>query len=489
MALFDQHVTFEQAASFFRAGDIEKAESICRQLLKRNKRDVNALQLRGSIAMSRRDYDEAARDFSRCLALRPREARFHYLAGKVAALRGTYVDALRRLDKALALEPENDAAAEWKALVLQWDGRYEQARAVLEPFVSAGRESPRMAESQARVEIHDKRYRQAVDIAQRHLARDDLATDARHRLGHVAGDAYERLGEYDRSFEAHTDANRAVAIPFDAAEYTRFVDRLLEVFSADRVADLCRHGNSSQLPVFIAGMPRSGTTLVEQIIDAHPHAHGAGELHDIEAMVARLQVELHSTEPYPDCAADLEPDDVARLGGRYLDRLRKLARSAKRVVNKSLENYRNLGLIAVLFPAAPIIHCRRDARDTCISCYMSGILPQPHPYISNLRDLGFAYRQHERLMEHWKSVLARPMLEVVYEALVEDLEGESRRIIEFCGLDWDERCLRFYASGRTVRTASYDQVRQPIYRSSVGRHKRFERHLGPLMEGLSATPT
>ncbi|MHC4770160.1 MAG: sulfotransferase family protein, partial [Planctomycetota bacterium] len=138
--------------------------------------------------------------------------------------------------------------------------------------------------------------------------------------------------------------------------------------------------------------------------------------------------------------------------------------------------------------AAPIIHCVRDPRDTCVSCFMSSILPGPHPYISDLSDLGFAYRQYERLMVHWKHVIPQPILEVGYEGLVDDLEAGSRRIIEFVGLDWHDACLRFHASGRIVRTASYDQVRRPIYRSSIGRYKRFERHLRPLLDALAADP-
>ena len=236
--------------------------------------------------------------------------------------------------------------------------------------------------------------------------------------------------------------------------------------------------------MFIAGMPRSGTTLVEQIIDAHPTAHGAGEIREIEDTAANLQLVLDSSEPWPRSASDLEPKDITRYAGGYLDSARRSARNAKRFVNKSLENYRTLGLIAVLFPRATIIHCHRDPRDTCISCYMSGILPRPHPYICDLGDLGFAYRQYERLMAHWKDALSMQILDVGYEALVDDLDGQSRRIIDFCRLPWDDRCLEFHASGRTVRTASYEQVRQPIYRSSIGRHKGFEPYIGPLLEAL-----
>ncbi|MHC5007387.1 MAG: tetratricopeptide repeat-containing sulfotransferase family protein, partial [Planctomycetota bacterium] len=445
-----------------------------------------ALQLRGAIALKRRDYDEASKYYARCVAIKPKEERFHFLAGRVAALQGRYGEAVRKLDRALQIRPGFEPAVEWKAKVLEWDGDYGQARALLEPFVADGRESVEMAETQARVDAHDGRFREAVEIAERHLARADLPADTRHRVGHVAGNASEKAGDHDKAFALHADANRAVAIPFDHDDYARTVDRLIEVFSAEFVGRISRHGSRSPLPVFIAGMPRSGTTLVEQIIDAHPQACGGGELQDLETIAAGLHLELDCLEPYPACAAELDVDDVARLSKRYIDNLKRSARTAKRVVNKSLENYRNLGLIAVLFPAAPIIHCVRDPRDTCVSCFMSSILPGPHPYISDLGDLGFAYGQYERLMTHWKQVVPQPILEVGYEALVDDLEAESRRIIEFVGLDWDDACLRFHASGRIVRTASYEQVRQPIYRSSIGRYQRFEHHLGPLFEALQA---
>lgn len=486
MELPASQATFDQAVSLVRAGDLDKAEAVCLQLLKRNKRDADAYQVRGSIAMKRQDYEEAAKHYGRCVSLKPREAHYHFLAGRVAVLRGSNAEARRRLDRALQLKPGYEPAVEWKAKLLEFSGDYEQARALLEPLITAGRDNEGMAEVQARVDIHDERYAEAAAIAERHLERPDLPADARHRLGHIAGNAYEKAGAYDKAFAAHTDAHRAVAVLFDRGTYARGVNELIDVFSADRIAALSRHGNRSPLPVFIAGMPRSGTTLVEQIIDAHPLAHGAGEIRDFDAIAGGLQGELESTEPRLRSAIDLDADDIARLSKRYLDALRRIARHAKRVVNKSLENYRNLGLAGVLFPAAPVIHCFRDPRDTCVSCYMSSIQPKAYPFVTDLSDLGFAYGEYERLMAHWRRVIPQPILEVGYEALVDDLEGESRRIIEFLGLDWDDACLRFYASGRVVRTASYEQVRRPIYRSSIGRFRRFEGHLGPLLEALAA---
>ncbi len=481
----EQHLTIEHATRLLRAGELDDAESICRQLLKRDKRHADAIQLRGAIAIRRRDYPEALKHYQRCLVIRPREAHFHFLVGKALALDGRYREALKKLDKALELEPCYPPAAEYKALVLEWDGDYDGAAATLEPFVTSGRENVGMAEVQARIDIHSGRYQPAAEIAERHLANPDLSPEARHRLGHVAGTAWEKHGDFDRSFQAHTRANQAVAVPFHRDEYAQLIDGIIEVFSKEFLADRSRHGNRSELPVFIAGMPRSGTTLLEQIIDAHPHAHGAGEINDIEVTASQLQILIESSDPWPRSALDLESSDIARLAARYLDSARQRSRQARRIVNKSLENYRTLGLIAVLLPRARIIHCHRDPRDTCVSCYTSGILPGAHPYISNLGDLGFAYRQYERLMAHWTETLPMPVLDVAYEVLVDDLEGQTRRIIDFCGLDWDDRCLAFHASGRIVRTASYEQVRRPIYRSSIGRYQGFEPYIGPLLEALA----
>ena len=483
MAFHEQHLTIDHAATAMRAGDLAGAETICLNLLKKNKRDVDALQLRGTLALKRYDFDAALKFYKKCLAIRPREPAFQYLVGKVDAMDGRFPEALKRFDRALAMKPDFEIAAEWKATVLEWNGDYDEARAVLEPFVSAAAENANMAEVQAKVDMHAGRYDQAVAILTRHLE-GELDSDSRHRMGHLAGNAYERLGEYDRAFAAHTDANQAVAGVFDPLEYVGFIDRLIGTCSAELLARLPRPRARPGLPVFIAGMPRSGTTLVEQIIDAHPLAHGAGELRDIDQLVVDLQLEIDAVGPYPECVADLEPADVERLSGRFLARLRKIAPSARRVANKSLENYKHLGLIAILFPGASIIHCHREPRDTCLSCYMSNILPSTHPYVTDLGHIGLVYRQYERLMSHWKSVLDLSVLDVSYEAVVADLETHARRIIEFCGLDWDDRCLSFHKTRRVVMTLSYDQVRKPIYTSSLNRYKNYERHLGPLNEEL-----
>jgi Flp pilus assembly protein TadD len=482
-----QRAGIDGARRCFRAGDLARAEAICREILKRSTRNLDALELRGAIAVKRFELDEALKHFKQCLALRPGEARFHFQVGKVEAMGGRFSDALRRFDRALELRAGDRDASEWKAMILEWNGEYDEARTTLAPFVAEGTETAVMGEVQAKVEIHDKQYERAVEILQRHLG-GELDPDDRHRLGHLAGTACEKNGDFDDAFEAHRSANSAVAQPFDADGFVTLIDRLLEVFSRETLDRLPRPATPSEIPVFIAGMPRSGTTLVEQIIDAHPQAVGAGEIGDMQNTANAMQTEIGSLDPYPECVADLASEDVEQLAAGYLDHLARIDPAAARVVNKSLDNWMTLGLVAVLFPSATIIHCVRDPRDTCISCYMSNILPQRYPYVTDLGHLGLAYRQYERLMTHWKEVLDLSVLEVTYEGLVDDLEANARRIIEFCGLAWDEQCLRFHASGRVVKTLSYDQVRQPIYRSSIARHKRFERHLGPLLRALAPAP-
>ena len=221
MTFLQQHLTIDHATRLLRAGELDDAESICRALLKRDKRHVDAIQLRGAIALKKRDYAGALKHYQRCLAIRPKEPHFHFLLGKVLAIDGRYTEALKKLDKALELQPDHMNAAEYKALVHQWDGDYDAAAAVLKPYVRAGRENAGMAEVQARIDIHAGRYREAARIAERHLAGGELDPDTRHLLGHVAGSAWEKLGEHARSFEAHTRANQAVAIPFDRETINR----------------------------------------------------------------------------------------------------------------------------------------------------------------------------------------------------------------------------------------------------------------------------
>ncbi len=300
------------------------------------------------------------------------------------------------------------------------------------------------------------------------------------RLRAADGDAGTAFDHYRLGNQLH--AHRK---PFHPDVFSSRIECILETFNRDFFAQRKGYGEASDVPVFIVGMPRSGTTLVEQIVASHPCAFGAGELADISCMTRELPALLGSDEPFPAQARQLGPTLASELGRRYLNALAARAPDAVRVTDKMPFNLHWLGLIALILPGARVVYCRRDPLDTCLSCYFQ-LFDEGLAFTYDLAHLGLVYRAHERLMRHWAEHLPLPLLTVDYEALVSDQEAESRRLVEFLGLEWDERCLQFHRTDRAVRTASVWQVKQPLYRSSVGRWRAYEQWLGPLKESLEA---
>ena len=298
------------------------------------------------------------------------------------------------------------------------------------------------------------------------------------------GKALDARGESDRAFESLARANalHRSTLRFDVAASEQRAAAIARRFDSDLMAKSKSAGSPSELPVFVVGMPRSGTTLVEQIVSAHPDVQGAGEIGLFPALVSRLHGPEGSGPPF--WTSDPSAEDLKRLAQAYLADLDPKARGKARVTDKTIGNFEHLGLIHLCLPNARIIHCRRDPRDVCVSCF-STRFDAGHDYAYDLGELGRYWRLYDRLMAHWRSVLPPGRIfEVDYEALVEDLEGWARRLIAQLGLGWNEACLRFYESRRDVGTASFTQVRRPIYKDSVGRWRRFAPHLGPLLEAL-----
>ena len=234
-------------------------------------------------------------------------------------------------------------------------------------------------------------------------------------------------------------------------------------------------------------MPRSGTTLIEQIISSHPQAEGAGELLTIDQIASELPSRTGSPLPYPAFVGELKQEALSEAGQHYSQIISRVSSHALRVTDKLPNNYLNLGLIALMFPHARVIHCRRDARATCMSIYFNDFVGF-HPYACDLNRIGQRYHHYLRMMEHWRAILPLPLLEVDYEAVVGDVEATSRQILEFCDLTWDQRVLQFYETERVVQTASQWQVRRPIYRDSLNLWRHYEQHLAPLEQGLAGRP-
>ncbi len=325
----------------------------------------------------------------------------------------------------------------------------------------------------------------------------------RRALHKALGDYADGRGDFGRAMDHYDTVSRlrsadmaAQGTNFDIGAVRASVDRQIEFFDEDLLRRLQSLGSSSAVPIFIVGMPRSGTSLCEQILASHGEVAGAGELTEVQAIVRELPKILAGGSggagaSYPACLRDLDGPMAGRLCGRYLQRLRDVAPDSARVVDKHPINFRHLGLIAGLFPRAAIVHSRRDPADTCFSCYTQNF-DAAIPWTLNLESLGLYYREYLRLMAHWYRLMPDRIHDFVYESVIGNLETEARRLVDHCGLAWDPDCLAFHETRRVVRTASYRQVRQPVHKRSVGKWRNYAAALQPLLhtlqEGAPASP-
>lgn len=474
----------QQAERLYAARHFGEAEAICRNLVSQHPADVGARLLLARLALDKGLHDEAAGHLERCVQISPRDPEVRLALAQVRLKAGQLEQAEAAFDHVLRLRPGHLGAVTGKAGVLDRGRRRDEALELLMPFVAARREDIDMAALLARLATQAGKPDLAIEVASRH-ARDRAAAPGPLRsLLFQLGAALEEAGRYDEAFASYERANALLKLPYDPRQTRARMERLMEICSRATLEALPRSADQSELPVFVIGMPRSATTLVDRIIDAHPRAAGGGELDILPQIADELSRRIGSNLGWPECIRDLDEGDVSRLSQEYLAALRRVSPEARRIADKQLGNDQTLGLASLLVPRARVIHCRRDPMDTCFSCFAHALAPTLHPYASDLSWLGHQYRLVERLLLHWRATLDLPWLTVEYEDLVEHPEPATRRIIEFCGLEWDERCLRFHEAAGHAHTLSYDQVRRPVYRSSVGRAKHFEAHLGPLREAL-----
>lgn len=323
---------------------------------------------------------------------------------------------------------------------------------------------------------HAKAARELIDSGE--LQPSELA-----QLNLALARFLDQQGEYDAAF-AHLTAGNTIGFgkrSFDSTLFGKASGSIRDVFTQQFIDTRPEHGAQSSRPIFILGMPRSGTTLVEQILASHPAVAAGGELSAITNLVAEI---ARTGEPYPGGAANLDSAALERLANRYLRKLDNVSSQARHVTDKMPFNYMHLGFISMLFPDAAVLHCRRDPLDTCLSCHFTSF-GEKLLFAGELTALGHYYLEYRRMMDHWSRVLPRPPLEVRYEQLVDDTEQTIRSILTFCRLDWDPACMAFHRTERGIRTPSRWQVRQPVYTDSVGRWRHYAKHLQPLRDILA----
>jgi tetratricopeptide (TPR) repeat protein len=448
-----------------------------------------ALCNRGLTLHELRRFAEALASYEHALNLRPNYAEALCNRGNALKELNQFKEALASYDHALGARPDYAEAHNNRGVALMQLGRLSEARAALEHAVEL---APRKA-----------KYRRDLGNITRFVAGDahvnaleklveDSATASvgdRIELHFALAQAYEDLGRHAEAFTRWLDGNalKRRQIAYDEAATLGMLDRVRAAFTSEFIRTWQDVGNPSSLPIFIVGMARSGSTLVEQILASHEKVFGSGELRHFGAAVNEMQTKFGGLLSFPEQASAVTEDDFRNLGARYLAELQQLAPAAARITDKMPMNFMFAGLIHLALPNAIIIHTVRDPVDTCLSCF-SKLFSDGHNHTYDLAELGRYYRHYQALMAHWHRVLPPGrILDVRYEDVVADLEGQARRVIAHCRLSWDPHCLAFHKTERAVRTASAAQVRQPIYNSAVGRWRVHGEALQPLLAELGIT--
>lgn len=437
---------------------------------------VDAHNNLGAALLSQERAEDAVWHFERALALNPDYAAAHNNLGNALLKQARLDDAQTHYERALEIKPDYANAHNNLGNVLKEKGQFEDAMA---HYDQAIRIQPDYAEGHLnRSEI--KRFaRGDADLAalEKLAAIGDLPTEKTLFIHFALAKALDEIGDYDRAWKHLVQANsfKRAEIEYPERCALELMDRIRGVFDASLFERFGGAGDPSTAPIFVVGMPRSGSTLVEQILASHPQIHGAGELPILERM---------EDPRFPEHIAGLDRDQLRRLGEAYLAQLPQVPAGVVRIVDKLPGNFLRIGLIRLMLPNARIVHTTRHPLDTCLSCYFklftNGLL-----FTYDLAELGRYYRSYSRLMDHWRSVLPPgAIFDVGYEDVVENLEAEARRLIDYCGLGWDESCIGFHRHKRPVRTASSVQVRQPLFRSSLERWRHYESGLGPLIDAL-----
>jgi tetratricopeptide (TPR) repeat protein len=451
----DDEIWASLAHCLRRQDRLDEAVSIYLERLKHNSSNTRLLTEAGSALLQRGDVVQSMSAFKEAVRLDPNLAEAHYGLGATCAEEGDFSAAERHYREALRLDPASTLPYPTLAAITRFKGQ--------EPLIS---------------EMEDRLQT---------VAHEDASN--RINLHFALGKAYDDSGSYDASFDHYKQGNKLYRdqISYSSEAQRKFGNSVIRHFDQATVNTLTQSGLRSEAPIFIVGMPRSGTSLVEQIIASHPEVYGGGEL----TVIQRELMSVLGASSLKNLANMDAERFISIPGSRQTDIARKAllamqhrAAGARLITDKMPQNFLLLGLLHGLFPDAKIIHCRRNPLDTCISCFTI-LFQEGQEFSYDLSELGDYYGMYTTLMTHWETVLPpNTILNIEYESVVDDIRGAAQRLLHHCGLRWDEACVSFHETKRPVRTASVYQVRQPLYKSSVGRWRRFEKHLRPLYASL-----
>lgn len=429
--------------------------------------------------------DDALMMAKRGLELNPEKPEAYSLMGDIYLKQANYDECRTAYLKALSLDEDLLSGHLGLGQLQMEQGELEESKKTFEHAIELSPDeiAPHIFMAQARKIKADDPTLTRLEAEAEKIA--EMPRTKAMSLHFALGKAYDDIKAYDKSFPHFLKACRIKrsTIQYDANNHDLACKNIRKFFSKETIERFSGAGDTSDLPIFVLGMPRSGTTLTETILASHPDVFGAGELHDLLRIANQPKFGVVS-EGFPISMQGLTKDDLTKMGTRYVEGLRKHDTNAKKITDKMPANYMALGLIHLMLPKAKIVHIMRNSADICLSAFTKNFNnSQHHSY--DLVEMARYYVNYELLMEHWRKVLPEgSFYEVQYERLVANPEDESRKLIEFCGLEWNEACLTPHKTERNIKTASVTQVRQPVYTSSVERWRRYEKHLQPLLEAL-----
>lgn len=502
-----------------RMGNIKEAEKIYRDVLVRDPGNVDALRLLAGVAMRAKQWgdaeimleralekapdfyqgwmdlglarqeqdkmDAALEAYERAMRLEPGQAGGYVAAGTTKAMIGRHDEAIEFFRQARERNPSHPGALSGLGHVLKTVGNQDEAIASYRECVQ---HNPGHGETWWSL-ANLKTFRftdEEIATMQAQLEDEHLPDEQRANFEFALGKAFEDAEDYDQAFlhYAQGNDNRRQRENYDPVQTADLHDRFIETFSKEFLDGRSGTGDPSNAPILIVGLPRSGSTLIEQILASHPDVEGTHELPELGRVARSIGLGREDRKSYPAAVITLSDEELRALGAEYLrraERHRELGRP--RFTDKLPNNFVHIGFLSLILPNAKVINAKRHPLDSCLGSYKQ-LFARGQPFTYDLYELGEFYLEYQRVMDHWHEVLPGKVLDVQYEDTVSDLETQVRRILAHCDLPWNDACLKFYETNRAVKTASSEQVRKPIYSSSVQMWRNYEQHLGPLIEVL-----
>lgn len=474
---------FSLGIAAYQSGDLNKAITHLEKAAKRAKKHPQVFQLLGLAQLNAANFDKARAALRQAVILAPKNADFHAQLGDVYRLQRKAVLARASYNRSLALESDNSYGLIGMGQLEVSLGHISEAIRWFKQAVSAGKQLPTAYHRLAFTNSQTEPTKELDDVKKLIETNDYSHPTEIAELHWAAGKMYDDLDDTPNAATHFRQARRLHYQPFDVEAYRDRIAFFREVFSPDFFHQRAGIGLTSQKPVFIFGMPRSGTTLIEQILARHTRFASGGEITFFRALQDNLGLKGTPSAKLQRSIENLDRKDYQRLAAKYLQTLNAVDRRAWRITDKMPHNYEMVWMMMLLFPNATFIHCTRSPADTCVSLISHALSPA-HNYCSTQKTVGAYYRQYQQLMDHWNTVLPGNLRHQSYEGLVYQQEEQSRALVTQTGLDWEEACLEFYKGDTPVTTFSDTQVRRPIFRSSIDRWKKHQDYLTDLFEAL-----